>query len=161
MYIQHLDVQHMNTVDIFSVDIRVPNRPVVTVNRFTIGFKVVDSVPKRSVIHYNNSTVIYFAKNNKSGTKSKHIDVKHFIVKERHGKQVFNRAQQYQTNATGYSIKGLPFCIFNERVQKLRSSRWFIIVVTHGLFLFGFICLVNRVCVHLERLKESTYTCSI
>ena len=46
-----------------------------------VGLQVIDSVPILLKIYCDNSTA-FLAKNNKSGSRSKHIDIKYLAMKE-------------------------------------------------------------------------------
>ena len=48
---------------------------------FIVGLRVVNSISIPLRIYYNNSATIYFSKNNKSGSRNKHIDIKHLVVR--------------------------------------------------------------------------------
>ncbi|PRQ34200.1 putative RNA-directed DNA polymerase [Rosa chinensis] len=51
---------------------------------FLAQTKLVDSIISRPLkIHYDNSAAVYFTKNNKRSTNSKHIDLKYYSVRER------------------------------------------------------------------------------
>ena len=46
-----------------------------------VGLQVIDSVPILLKIYCDNSTA-FLAKNNKSGSRSKHIDIKYLVLRE-------------------------------------------------------------------------------
>ena len=50
---------------------------------FIDGFRVVDSISRLLRIYCDNSVVVFMAKNNKSGSQSKCIDIKYLTIKER------------------------------------------------------------------------------
>ena len=50
---------------------------------FISGLRIVDSISKPLRIYCDNSAAVFFAKNNKSGSQSKHIDIKYLVLKER------------------------------------------------------------------------------
>ena len=41
-----------------------------------------DIVYKPIKLHCDNATAVFFSKNNKSGSRSKHIDIKYLVVRE-------------------------------------------------------------------------------
>jgi len=43
---------------------------------------VIDSIPRPLKIYCDNSTVVFITKNNKSGSQSKHIDIKYLAMRE-------------------------------------------------------------------------------
>ena len=49
---------------------------------FITGLRVVDSISKPMRIYCDNSAAVFFSKNNKSGSRNKHIDIKYFVVRE-------------------------------------------------------------------------------
>ena len=54
---------------------------------FIIGLKIVDSISRPLKIFCDNSAVVFFSKNNKSGSRSKHIEIKCLKVRENVKKQ--------------------------------------------------------------------------
>ena len=50
---------------------------------FISGLQVIDSISKLLRIYYDNSTIVFLAKNNKSGSRNKHIDIKYLAIRER------------------------------------------------------------------------------
>ena len=50
---------------------------------FTSGLRIMDSISRPLGIFCDNSATVFMAKNNKSGSRSKHIDIKHLAIKER------------------------------------------------------------------------------
>jgi len=49
---------------------------------FIGGLKIVDSIARPIKIFCDNSAVVFFSKNNKSGRRSKHIDIKYLSVRD-------------------------------------------------------------------------------
>ncbi|XP_045797846.1 secreted RxLR effector protein 161-like [Trifolium pratense] len=47
----------------------------VWLKSFTFGLRIMDSISRHLKIFYNNSATSFMAKNNKSGSRSKHIDI--------------------------------------------------------------------------------------
>ncbi|KAL0373177.1 UNVERIFIED_CONTAM: Secreted RxLR effector protein [Sesamum calycinum] len=54
---------------------------------FITGLKIVDSIFRPIQIFCDNSAAIFFSKNNKSGSRNKHIDIKYFVVREKVNKK--------------------------------------------------------------------------
>ncbi|XP_039120017.1 secreted RxLR effector protein 161-like [Dioscorea cayenensis subsp. rotundata] len=50
---------------------------------FISGIRIIDSISKPLRMYCDNSTAVFFSKNNKSGSRSKHIDFKYVALKER------------------------------------------------------------------------------
>jgi hypothetical protein len=55
---------------------------VLWLRNFIGGLKIVDSIMRPIKIFYDNRAAIFFSKNNESGSKSKHIDIKYLRVRE-------------------------------------------------------------------------------
>jgi len=55
----------------------------VWLKSFISGLKIVDTISRHLRIFCNNSVVVFMAKNNKSGNRSKHIDIKYLVIRER------------------------------------------------------------------------------
>ena len=49
---------------------------------FMSGFRVIDSVSRPLRMFCDNSAAVFMAKNNKSCSRSKHIDIKYFSIRE-------------------------------------------------------------------------------
>lgn len=50
-------------------------------------FEIIDSIARPLRIYYDNSNIIFFFKNNESGSCSKPIDIKNFAIKNHVKKQ--------------------------------------------------------------------------
>ncbi|XP_074271055.1 secreted RxLR effector protein 161-like [Silene latifolia] len=50
---------------------------------FISGLRVVDSISRPIRMYCDNSVAVFMAKNNRSGSRSKHIDIKYLAIKER------------------------------------------------------------------------------
>ena len=55
----------------------------VWLKSFISGLRLVDSISKPLRIYCDNSAAVFLAKNNKSGSRSKHIDIKYLAIRER------------------------------------------------------------------------------
>ncbi|RVX04742.1 Retrovirus-related Pol polyprotein from transposon TNT 1-94 [Vitis vinifera] len=49
----------------------------------SFGLRVMDSISRPLSIYCDNSAAVFMAKNNKSGSRSKHIDIKYLAIRER------------------------------------------------------------------------------
>jgi len=49
---------------------------------FIAGLQIVDSISRPIKVYCDNSAAVFLAKNNKSGSRSKHIDIKFLALKE-------------------------------------------------------------------------------
>ena len=55
----------------------------VWLKSFISGLRVVDSISRPLTLYCDNSAAVFMAKNNKSGSRSKHIDIKYLAIRER------------------------------------------------------------------------------
>ena len=55
----------------------------VWLKSFISGLRIVDSIFRPLKLYCDNSAVVFMAKNNKSGSRSKHIDIKYLAIRER------------------------------------------------------------------------------
>ena len=55
----------------------------VWMKSFISGLRLVDSISRPLRIYCDNSAAIFLAKNNKSGSRNKHIDIKYLAIWER------------------------------------------------------------------------------
>ena len=55
----------------------------VWLKSFISGLRIMDSISKPLRIYCDNSAVVFMAKNNKSGSRNKHIDIKYLAIRER------------------------------------------------------------------------------
>ena len=55
----------------------------VWLKSFIYGLRIVDSISRPLKLYYDNSAAVFMAKNNKSRSRSKHIDIKYLAIRER------------------------------------------------------------------------------
>ena len=55
----------------------------VRLKSFISGLRIVDSISRPLKLYCNNSAAVFMAKNNKSGIRSKHINIKYLNIRER------------------------------------------------------------------------------
>ena len=55
----------------------------VWLKSFISGLRIVDSISRSLKLYCDNSVAVFMAKNNKSGSRSKHIDIKYLAIRER------------------------------------------------------------------------------
>ena len=55
----------------------------VWLKSFISGLRIVDSISRPLKLYCDNSAAVFMAKNNKSGSRSKHIDIKYLAIRER------------------------------------------------------------------------------
>ncbi|KAA8517879.1 hypothetical protein F0562_015332 [Nyssa sinensis] len=92
----------------------------VSLRSFISGFRTMDSIHKPLRIFYDNSAVVFMAKNNKSGSRSKHIDIKYLAIKERvnKGKVVIEHVNTELMIADPLT-KGMPPSKFKDHVMSM------------------------------------------
>ena len=54
----------------------------VWLKSFIYGLRIVDSISRPLKLYCDNSAAVFMAKNNKSGSRSKHIDIKYLTIRE-------------------------------------------------------------------------------
>ena len=54
----------------------------VWLKSFIYGLRIVDSISRPLKLYCDNSIAVFMAKNNKSGSQSKHIDIKYLAIRE-------------------------------------------------------------------------------
>ncbi|KAL0378762.1 UNVERIFIED_CONTAM: Secreted RxLR effector protein [Sesamum radiatum] len=55
----------------------------VWLKSFISGIRIMDSISRPLRIYSDNSVAVFMARNNKNGSRSKHIDIKHLAIRER------------------------------------------------------------------------------
>ena len=55
----------------------------VWLKSFISGLRIVNSISRPLKLYYDNSAAVFMAKNNKSGSRSKHIYIKYLTIRER------------------------------------------------------------------------------
>ena len=55
----------------------------VWLKSFISGLRIVDSISRPLKLYYDNSVAVFMAKDNKSGSRSKYIDIKYLSIRER------------------------------------------------------------------------------
>ena len=53
----------------------------VWLKSFIYGLRIMDSISRPLKLYYNNSTTVFMDKNNKSGSQSKHINIKYLAIR--------------------------------------------------------------------------------
>ena len=92
----------------------------IWLQNFIIGFCIIDGIEEPLRINYDNKATKLYSKNNSSSSKSKHIDLKFLVVKER----VQNFQVSIEHNSTKFTIaylltKGIPPKVFHEHVAHM------------------------------------------
>ena len=93
---------------------------VIWLRNFITGLRFVDGIERPLRINYDNKVAKLYSKKNKSSSKSKHINFKFLVVKE--------RVQSFQVSiehtSTNFMIadsltKGVPPKVFHEHVARM------------------------------------------
>jgi hypothetical protein len=88
---------------------------------FIGGLKIVDSIARPIKIFCDNRAAIFFSKNNKSGSRSKHIDIKYLRVRENIKRnEVFIEHIRTELMIADPMTKGLPVKQFKSHVEHMR-----------------------------------------
>ncbi|XP_052189851.1 secreted RxLR effector protein 161-like [Diospyros lotus] len=87
---------------------------------FVKGLKVVDSKERPLNIYYDNSVAIFFSRNNKSGSRSKHININYLVVRDHIKKDevVIKYIKTYLMIADPMT-KDLPTKVYKEHVESM------------------------------------------
>ncbi|WKA04846.1 hypothetical protein VitviT2T_022845 [Vitis vinifera] len=84
----------------------------------TLG--VVDSISRPLKLFYDNSTAIAFSKNTMSTSRSKHIDVKFYFVKEKVAESLTDIEHMSTKGMLADPLtKGLPIVVFHEHISQM------------------------------------------
>ena len=93
----------------------------VWLKSFISGLKIVDTISRPLKIFCDNLVVVFMAKNNKSGSQSKHINIKYLATKERvKDKKVFIERINIELMMVDPLTKGMPLFKFKDHVERMR-----------------------------------------
>ena len=90
---------------------------------FISGLQVVDLISKPLRIYCDNSAAVFLAKNNKSGSRSKHINIKYLSIRE-HVKSNKVAIEHISTRLMIVDplMKRLPPKAYKEHVEHMRLN---------------------------------------
>ena len=92
----------------------------VWLKSFISGLRVVDSISRPLKIYCDNSAVVFMAKNNKSSSRNKHIDIKYLALRERvKEKTVVIEHVSTKLMIADPLTKGMPPLKFKDHVDRL------------------------------------------
>ena len=93
---------------------------VVWLKSFISGLRIIDSISKPLRIYCDNSAAVFMAKNNKSGSRNKHIDIKYLAIRERvkENKVVIEHVST-QLMIVDPLTKGMPPLRFKDHVMNM------------------------------------------
>jgi hypothetical protein len=87
---------------------------------FIFGLRIMDSISRPLRIYCDNSAVVFMAKNNKSGSRSKHIDIKYLAIRKRiKEKKVVIEHVSTELMIADPLTKGMPSLKFKDHVAKM------------------------------------------
>ena len=92
----------------------------IWLKNFVTGLCIVDTIERPLKIFCDNNSAVLYSNNNKSSTKSKHIDIKFLIVKERVQSGQLS-IEHIGTNSmiADPLIKGVPPKVFHEHTAHM------------------------------------------
>nr|CAN69552.1 hypothetical protein VITISV_009016 [Vitis vinifera] len=92
----------------------------VWLKSFIYGLRVVDSISRPLKIYCDNSTAVFMAKNNKSSSRNKHIDIKYLALRECvKEKTVVIEHVSTELMIADPLTKGMPPLKFKDHVDRL------------------------------------------
>ena len=91
----------------------------IWLQNFISTLEVVHSISRPVKLFCDNSTVVPFSRNTRSTSRSKHVDVKFFFVKEKVAKSLILVEHTPTTSMLVDPLtKGLPICVFQVNVTR-------------------------------------------
>nr|CAN61165.1 hypothetical protein VITISV_008377 [Vitis vinifera] len=95
----------------------------VWLKSFISGLRIMDSISRPLSIYCDNSIVVFMAKNNKSGSRSKHIDIKYLAIREHvKEKKVVIEHISTELMIVDHLTKGMPPLKFKDHVVNMGLS---------------------------------------
>ena len=92
----------------------------IWLRNFISTLEVVHSISKPLKLFCDNSATISFFKNTRSTSRSKHIDMKFFFLKEKVVEFLISVKYTPTTSMFANLLnKGLPICVFQEHVTRM------------------------------------------
>ena len=92
----------------------------IWLRNFISALEVVHPISRPLKLFYDNSAAVYFSRNTRSTSLSKHIDVKFFFVKEKVAKFLISVEHTATTSILSDPLtKGLLICVFQEHVTRM------------------------------------------
>ena len=92
----------------------------IWLRNFISALEVVHSISSSLTLFCDNFAVVSFSWNNKSTSRSKHIDVKFFFMKEKVVESLISVERMPTTSMlTDPLTKSLPICVFQEHVTRM------------------------------------------
>ena len=90
------------------------------VTELHFSFRVIHSISRSLKLFCDNSSVVSFSRNTGSTSRSKHIDVKFYFVKDKVVESLISVEYTPTISMLVDSlIKDLPICVFHEHVTRI------------------------------------------
>ena len=87
---------------------------------FISRLRIVDSISRPLKLYCDNSATVFMAKNNKSGSRSKHIDIKYLAIRERvKEKKLVIKHISTESMLVDPLTKGMPPQYFKDQVEQM------------------------------------------
>ena len=95
----------------------------VLLKSFISWLRVMDSISRPLSIYYDNLAAVFIAKNKKSGSRSKYIDIKYLVIRERvKEKKVVIEHISTELMIADPLTKGMPPLKFKDHVVNMGLS---------------------------------------
>ena len=92
----------------------------VWLKSFISGLRIVDSISRPLKLYCDNSATVFMAKNNKSGSRSKHIDIKYLAIRERaKEKKLVIEHISTESMLDDPLTKGMPPKYFKDHIEQM------------------------------------------
>ena len=89
----------------------------IWLRNFISALEVIHSISRHLKLFCDNSVVVSFSRNTRSTSRSKHIDVKFYFVKEKVTESLISVEHTLTISMLADPLtKGLPICVFQEHV---------------------------------------------
>ena len=123
---------------------------------FITGLRIVDSISRPLRIYCDNSVAVFMAKNNKSGSQSKHIDIKYLAIKEHvKEKKVVIEHVSTELMIVDPLTKGMPPIRFKDLVDK--NGTWFhYLICIKTMFMLWYFHILFY-CIHIYLSEKYLY----
>lgn len=98
-----------------------PSNRGIWLRNLVNGLGIVEGIERPPKLYYDNKLVILYSNNNRSSTKSKHINIKFLVIKERVQNGHISTEQHLRKNSmiVGPLTKGLPPKVHHEHTARM------------------------------------------
>ena len=92
----------------------------IWLRNFVTGLRIMDGIERLLKLFCDNKSAVLYSNNNRSSTKSKFIDIKFLVVKERvHSRLIYIEHIGTNSMIAGPLTKGLPPKVFHEHTAHM------------------------------------------